>query len=166
MLSFRYVTNLSASKKEKKQDTRVFKAHEDSGRKACYSKPQSKRKKETSCLDSACFMLAKKYRLPIQSVLNKRGQSFKSRSFLFKIFLGVVDYNRFGVVISKKVDKKAVVRNKLKRIILDAAKKFVCLTNDKNKTKHDILIIVSSAVAKLEKTDIIKEIEESLLKII
>jgi ribonuclease P protein component len=117
-------------------------------------------------------MLAKKYRLPIQSVLpphlkvrcgglNKSGHSFKSRYFLFKIFPGVEKFNRFGAIISKKVNKSAVKRNRLKRIILDSAGKFV-LTNHIN--KYDILIIVSPAVTKLAKTDIIKEIDESLSK--
>ncbi|MDO8442685.1 MAG: ribonuclease P protein component [bacterium] len=108
-------------------------------------------------------MLAKKYRLPIQSVLNKSGQTFRSRSFLIKVFSNQLEFNRFGVVISKKVSKLAVKRNLLKRMVLDAAKKFV---SDENKNKFDILIIISPAMIKMEKADIIKELEESLQKIL
>ena len=108
-------------------------------------------------------MLAKKFRLPIQSVLNKSGRTFRSRSFLIKTFPNQVGFNRFGVVISKKVSKLAVKRNLIKRIILDAAKKFVV---SENKNKIDVLIIISPVMIKMEKTDIIKELEEALKKII
>jgi len=108
-------------------------------------------------------MLAKKYRLQIQSVLNKSGQTFKSRSFLIKTFLNKKDFNRFGVVISKKVDKRATGRNKIKRIVLDLAKNYVF---SKNPKKFDVLIIISPAMIKLEKTDIIKELDEALQKLI
>jgi len=108
-------------------------------------------------------MLAKKYRLPIQSVLNKSGRTFRSRSFLIKLFLNQMDFNRFGVVISKKVSKLAVKRNLIKRIVLDCAKKFVPAAN---KMGSDILIIISPAMIKMEKADIIKELEEAFRKII
>ena len=109
------------------------------------------------------FMLAKKYRLPIQSVLNKSGRTFRGRSFLIKVFLNPVNFNRFGVVISKKVSKLAVKRNWIKRIVLDTAKKFVAA---ENKNKADVLIIISPIMIKMEKADIIKELEEVFQKII
>ena len=108
-------------------------------------------------------MLAKQYRLPIQTVLNKSGRTFRSRSFLIKLFLNKLDFNRFGVVISKKVSKLAVKRNLIKRIVLDSAKKFV-LTENKNKV--DVLIIISPAMIKMEKADIIKELEEAFREIL
>ncbi len=112
-------------------------------------------------------MLAKKYRLPIQTVLNKSGRNFKSRCFLFKFFLNNLNFNRFGVVISKKIDKRAAERNRLKRIIFDSIKKFVFRPADvKNKENFDVLIIVLQNMTKFSKTDIIKELNESLSKII
>lgn len=123
-------------------------------------------------------MLAKKYRLPIQSVLNKSGRSFKGRCFLFKVFPSKMDFNRFGVIISKKVAKRATERNRLKRIVFDCAKKFAGQpAGAENKDnpprpatecggKFDILIVFLPSVAKSEKFDIIKELDESLEKII
>lgn len=132
-------------------------------------------------------MLKKKYRLPIQSVLNKSGRTFRSRSFLIKAFSnqshsagsgqahsagsfdkaqdksGQAGFNRFGVVISKKVSKLAVKRNWIKRIVLDTTKKFVVA---ENKNKFDVLIIISPIMIKMEKADIIKELGEALKKII
>lgn len=112
-------------------------------------------------------MLAKKFRLPIQSVLNKSGRTFRSRSFLIKVFLNQLNFNRFGVVISKKVSKLAVKRNLIKRIVLDLTKKFVRQSADaENGSKLDVLIIISPTMIKMEKADIIKELEESLQKIV
>jgi len=111
-------------------------------------------------------MLSKKYRLLIQSVLNKSGRSLRSRSFLLKIFQNKESFNRFGVVISKKVDKSAVKRNRLKRIIFEGVKNFVCQSkNNENSQKLDVLIILSPAVAKMEKTDIIRELTDLLCKL-
>lgn len=63
-------------------------------------------------------MLAKKYRLAkdidIQSVL-KKGKIFTSPFFNLKILRNNLDYPRFCIVISTKISKKAVVRNKAKR---------------------------------------------------
>ena len=122
-------------------------------------------------------MLAKKFRLPIQSVLNKSGRTFRSRSFLIKVFFNDLEFNRFGVVISKKVDKRAVKRNLIKRMVLDLAKKFVHppltgpqtgkdLANKEGKNKLDVLIIISPAMIKMEKADIIKELEDSFRAVI
>ncbi|MCL5017077.1 MAG: ribonuclease P protein component [Patescibacteria group bacterium] len=108
-------------------------------------------------------MLAKKFRLQIQSVLNKSGRNIGNRYFLLKLFPGSVNYNRFGAVISKKVHKSAVWRNRLKRIIMDVAGKFID-AGDRN--GQEVLIIVSPAMTKLKKADIIKEIDESLRKIL
>ncbi len=66
-------------------------------------------------------MLSKKQRLPIQLFLGKRGKLLKSSYFLVKTLPGELNYSRFGVVISKKTAKKAVDRNRLKRIVYDLA---------------------------------------------
>lgn len=66
-------------------------------------------------------MLAKKYRLPIQSVLSKKGVTRKGRYFLVKVFPAVTTHSRVGVVVSAKVAAQATTRNNLKRRIYDAA---------------------------------------------
>ena len=102
-------------------------------------------------------MLAKKYRLPIQSVIGKNGESFKTPFFLVKKFPGGFPYPRFGVIISKKVSDKATERNRLKRIIFSAIESF--LAEQKNKLPaKDFLIIVSPKIKELEKEKIIEQI--------
>jgi len=66
-------------------------------------------------------MLSKKQRLPIQLFLGKKGKLLRSSYFSVKILPGELKYSRFGVVVSKKTAKKAVDRNRLKRIVYDLA---------------------------------------------
>jgi ribonuclease P protein component len=48
-------------------------------------------------------------------IIFKNSKSFKNNLFIFKIVKNSLGLNRFGFVVSSKVSKKAVVRNKLKR---------------------------------------------------
>ncbi len=45
----------------------------------------------------------------------KKGESFKSGFILLKVAPNSLDMCRFGIVVSQKVSKKAVVRNKIRR---------------------------------------------------
>ncbi len=62
-------------------------------------------------------MLAKKYRLPVQKFLSQRSQARRSDYFLLKIFSSTGTNSRFGVIISKHVQKSAAGRNRLKRLM-------------------------------------------------
>jgi len=61
-------------------------------------------------------MLDKKYRLP-RGARIKNGAIFSSRFFLLKTKKNKEQYSRFGFVVSKKISKSAVVRNRIKRQI-------------------------------------------------
>lgn len=61
-------------------------------------------------------MLKRKYRLPVRAKLT-RPSSHKSQTFLLRIYKNNLPFSRFGFVISKKIDKRAVVRNRTKRVI-------------------------------------------------
>jgi ribonuclease P protein component len=58
----------------------------------------------------------------------KRGQLFKKDFLIVKIIFNNLKNNRFGFIISSKVSKKAVLRNKIKRwlavAILEQLKKY------------------------------------------
>lgn len=64
-------------------------------------------------------MLPKSYRLP-HSVRLTRAHSLHSDFFTVRSVANELDSSRFGVVISKKVDKRAVVRNRMRRLIHQA----------------------------------------------
>lgn len=69
--------------------------------------------------------------------------------------------NRYGIVVSKKVDKRAVIRNKIKRIFREALIELsktmssghdILLITKKevlDKTKEEVLILLKSALEKL-----------------
>lgn len=101
-------------------------------------------------------MLAKKYRLPIQTVIGKNGQSFRGRYFLLKIFPNSMPHNRFGIIISKKLAVKATRRNSLKRAIFHVLENYIF----SGKEKKDFLIIVSSGVKELDKEGVNKQLRE------
>jgi len=61
-------------------------------------------------------MLAKKHRLPKEAKI-KNGNAYSSRFFLLKTEKNNKELSRFGFVVSKKISKSAVVRNRIKRQI-------------------------------------------------
>ena len=70
-------------------------------------------------------MLAKKYRLRGNQVqqLIRKGKAQKYGLLGIKVLPNRLAYSRFACIISKKVAKKAVQRNRLRRIIFDQIKK-------------------------------------------
>lgn len=105
-------------------------------------------------------MLAKKFRLPIQSWLKERKRITIRKSDFFVIRESDNDlaFSRFGVVISKKVSKSAVKRNEIKRIIFD----FIRLRKLNETGGRDVLITVLPPVSQLEKSEIEKELSRQL----
>jgi len=66
-----------------------------------------------------------------------------------------INHSRFGILISVKVSKKAVIRNKIKRQIRD----IISMQLDKIKQEYDCVIICLPEIAGKEH----KEIEKSLI---
>ena len=99
-------------------------------------------------------MLKKKYRIPKEVVFEKQ-QSTPSPFFVLKFAKNEMGLNRFGFVVSKKTDKKAVARNRIKRQVRFGIEK----NFDKIKTGFDFLFIIKKQL--LDKTT--KEIEEIVL---
>ncbi len=109
-------------------------------------------------------MLAKKYKLPIQQFVGKRGRLVKSGLFLVKIFpsLGKTPeseppINRFGVTISAKVAPKANSRNRLRRLVYDSIKEYY-----NEIPSGDYWITVLSPATLLSKGPLKKEIRKLL----
>ncbi len=105
-------------------------------------------------------MLSKKYRLPIQEFIKSRSNIIKGDYFIFKFKKNNLLFSRIGVIISGKVNKSAVKRNKIKRIIFD----FFRLKEYHLGAGKDILFIVLLSVNKLTKAEIGREIENMLNK--
>ena len=100
-------------------------------------------------------MLKKKYRLPAEvRFKSPTSQSFKS--FILKTKENAFSYPRFAFVISKSVDKRAVVRNKIKREMTTAVSSLL----EKAGGKDYIFILKRSATENLGNLE--KEIKEIL----
>jgi ribonuclease P protein component len=60
---------------------------------------------------------------------------------------------RFGFVVSKRIDKKAVVRNRTKRVLRDAAEEFIVSLSGKN-----IIIVAKKSLEFSDKEEVVKEL--------
>ncbi len=89
------------------------------------------------------------------------GTMIQSKSFGMGIYnRNDNDPSRFGFIISTKISKKAVIRNKLKRIMSDAVR--LCLNHTKN--GYDVLFLVKPHVLKTSRIELEKEVYETTIK--
>jgi ribonuclease P protein component len=103
-------------------------------------------------------MLAKKYRLPVQSVLDQKGVIRRGRYFLVKTFPTALPHSRLGVVVGSSVAAKATARNALRRSLYAAVWPVVS-----RKEIRDYLVIARRGSYPLGASDaIIKELNSLL----
>ncbi|OGM93664.1 ribonuclease P protein component [Candidatus Wolfebacteria bacterium RIFOXYD12_FULL_48_21] len=102
-------------------------------------------------------MLAKRYKLNIAEFIKKRPSFVKKGPFFaVKIAANGLSYSRFGVVVGKKVDKRATERNKIKRMFYEAIR----VRNLQNIEGRDILIIVYPEINQFAREEVIKLVKE------
>jgi ribonuclease P protein component len=109
-------------------------------------------------------MLNSKYRLKKKinfARIEIDGAMHQSKSF----GMGIYDRkdnetSHFGFIISTKISKKAVVRNRIKRIMSEVIRKNL----DKIKSGYDVLFLIKPSVVKLEKLLLEKETYEAITK--
>ena len=86
-------------------------------------------------------MFKKENRL-VPGVSFRNSHLFSTPQILVKEKENGLTINRFGIVVSKKIDKRAVTRNEIKRslraIVIDLGRKLY--------TGHDILLIVKTGL--------------------
>ncbi len=107
-------------------------------------------------------MLLKKFRLSGKVI---KQQMRKSRSFsvpfcTMLVAKNALSYNRYGSIISKKVDKRAVARNRIRRMCYDCIAGFLESINQ----GYDIMFIFKSSVRDIPKENFCKSIEGVLKK--
>ena len=106
-------------------------------------------------------MLAKQLRLVKEKDFKKifkQGESSHAKIFSIKVLANGLEANRYGIIISAKVSKKAIERNKLKRQFRGALKEF----DKKLACGFDLVIIVSPAAKNREYEFIKSELEKIL----
>jgi len=109
-------------------------------------------------------MLSKENRLKKKKdfeKLFKEGKSFREKFLVLKVNKNNLNNNRFGFIVSKKVSKKAVVRNKIKRQLREIVRKEI-----KNYQKgFDIAVIVLPSIALKDFKEINQVLRSTLKKI-
>lgn len=75
-------------------------------------------------MENLFIMLNKKYLIHKKNfdLIYKKGKSKNSKYFFIKYLPNYKNYSQFGIIISKKKEKLAVKRNRLKRILKSALK--------------------------------------------
>lgn len=101
-------------------------------------------------------MLPKHHRLPGNTRFHK-AQVIKTPLFSLRVQSNSLESSRFGFVVSKKVDKRAVVRNRLKRVFRS------CIEEKLSQIKpgNDMLFILSPTLLTISR----EEMKEELAKI-
>lgn len=90
----------------------------------------------------------------------KGGEIYKNSLFIVRVFKNNLNITRFGFIVSQKVSKKAVERNRIKRRLSEIAK-----TNSDNiKSGTDILITALPATANKDFTEIKAGLENIFIK--
>ncbi len=91
----------------------------------------------------------------------KQGKSFYGKFLGVKVLANKGEANRFGMVISSKVSKKAVERNKLKRQI----REILQLLNQKIKPGFDLVVITAPSILGQNYQSIKMELEKTFFKL-
>lgn len=107
-------------------------------------------------------MLPKENRLKKQKDFErvyKQGRGFKQDFLFLKITANDLEITRFGLVVSRKISKKAVIRNRLKRRL----REIIRLRLEKIKKGKDVVLITLSGVEKKEYAEI-EQVVEKLFK--
>jgi len=87
------------------------------------------------------------------------GKKYSSALFNVRISDNKEDKVRFGFVVSKKIDKRAVVRNRTKRVLRIVAEEFL-----KELVGKDVVIIAKKALTFTDKEMVAKELRSILKK--
>lgn len=102
-------------------------------------------------------MLKKKYRLNL-SIQLKSPELFKNSFFTLLVSKNGLEYSRFGFIASKKNDKRAVARNKVKRIF------GLSLKEHNIKPGYDMIFIIKKEALGKTGDEVGKKIAEVLKK--
>ena len=109
-------------------------------------------------------MLSKAHRLHKEKDFKKtfqKGRSFFTKALGVKVLKNNLKTSRFGIVVSTKISKKAVVRNKVKRQIREVLRSQL----DKVKPGYDVVIITLPAIIDKEYVDIEKDLKSAFKKL-
>jgi len=106
--------------------------------------------------------LAKHYRLTTSNEFKRvfqKGKAFREKGIFLKIRTGEAETSRIGIIVSKKVAKKATERNRIRRLLAEAIRKNL----NEIKTGRDIVVVALPGF-KEKKTQDVEKIVHYLFK--
>lgn len=104
-------------------------------------------------------MLAKQYRLPAQTRLYSSTTS-TSPLFTMKVSNNTLDVSRFGFVVSKRVDKRAAMRNRIKRVLRSCIEEL----HERITGGYDILFFLKAELLEKNRDSVYNEVHRVLGK--
>lgn len=102
-------------------------------------------------------MLAKKYRLDARARL-QNAQTYASPLFTLRLNSTSNERSRIGIVVSKKVDKRATVRNRVRRRLSASIEELL----PKFKKAVDMRFFVKLQAAESSKKELFQEVQTQL----
>lgn len=90
----------------------------------------------------------------------KNSKSFKTNLFIFRIMKNDLQLDRFGFVVSLKISKNAVLRNKIRRRLSEIIRS----ESENIKTGMDLVIITLPGIEKKEFSELKEAIRDALVK--
>lgn len=108
--------------------------------------------------------LPKKYRLTNKSGIEKvfkKGRIINSNLFLIKSHYNQSVFSRFTIIVSSKISKKAVIRNRIKRRL----REIIRLNILKIKPGHDFIIIAKPKILNQKRNELIESLVKELDRI-
>lgn len=104
-------------------------------------------------------MLKKKYRLQAD-IRPKFQSSFNTPFFILRVAPNSLPYNRYGFVVSKQVDKRATVRNRVKRVLRSCIEELL----GQIKQGFDMIFIIRKSAVGVSRQELMKILAEQLKK--
>ncbi|MFH1030642.1 MAG: ribonuclease P protein component [bacterium] len=108
-------------------------------------------------------MLRKNYRLTKNKEFEnifKNGKSFYTKILGIKYIENTLNIPRFGILVSTKISKKAVIRNKIKRRLREILR----LHENLIKPGYDIVVLTRAPVTECDYGEIEKNMEYAIRK--
>ena len=102
-------------------------------------------------------MLQKQYRLPA-AVRLISPISFSTQTFFLKVKKNNLSFSRFGFVVRKAVDKRATVRNRIRRLFRSCIEEML----PEIASGQDMLFLLKAQVLEMKREDLYNELHDFL----
>ncbi|MBI2638829.1 ribonuclease P protein component [Candidatus Peregrinibacteria bacterium] len=110
-------------------------------------------------------MIAQKYKIrskPRVLHILKKGRMFKWGVFYLRSLPNRAGHPRFSLILSKKIGRKAVERNKIRRRVYEVIRKNFSIIS---KTCYDVVVLCSARIGKTDYAQIERDMIQSLKRL-